>query len=256
MQDTPQEPEIIQVTPGKKVKLRFINGSVSSNFWINLGLLNANSKTVAVDGRDILPYNAKNYQLAEGQRMDIVVKIPKSGGTFPILGQVEGLKNQTGLILTTIKNLKVSIPAMKKTDTPPFNDNQELKISSISQLPKKPITQVIKYTLGGDMSKYIWNINGQVWPNITPVKIKQGNQVELVFYNKTMMAHPMHLHGFSFKVISINGKKINGAMRDTIEVLPHETVKVVFDANTLGNWLLHCHIPIFSDFIKTKKLSI
>lgn len=239
---TPQDPQIIQVTPGEKVKLRFINGSVSSNFWINLGALSATAKAVAVDGRNIVPYFAKNYQIAEAQRMDIIVAIPESGGTFPILGQVEGLKNQTGLILTTNKKLKTSIPAMANMLAPPFNDSQELQLSAIEQLPKKKISKTIKLTLGGDMTKYQWSINGKMWPNVTPISIKLGSRVELFFYNDTMMAHPMHLHGFAFKVININGKKIDGAMRDTIEILPHETAKVIFDADAPGKWLLHCHI--------------
>jgi FtsP/CotA-like multicopper oxidase with cupredoxin domain len=239
---TPQDPQIVEVTPGTKVKLRFINGSVSSNFWIHLGNLSSTAQAVAVDGRDIVPYNSSSYQIAEAQRMDIIVEIPKSGGTFPILGQVEGLKNQTGLILTTNKNLKTSIPVMASTVAAPFNDSQELHLSSIEQLPKKRINKVVKLTLGGNMAKYQWSINGQVWPNVKPIEIKQGSRVELFFYNNTMMAHPMHLHGFAFKVVSINGKNINGAMRDTIEILPHETVKVVFDADEPGKWFLHCHI--------------
>lgn len=235
---TPNNPQITKVNPGDKVKLRFINASASSNFWLNLGKLSGT--VTAVDGHDTKPYTAKKYQLSEGQRMDIIVTVPK--GTFPIIGQVEGLKNQTGLILTTesIKNTKIK--TLAKSTAPEFNDQQELHLQSIESLPKKPIDKIIKYKLTGDMATYTWKINNQLWPNITPVKIKQGQRVELDFINDSMMSHPMHLHGYGFKVVEVDGHKIDGAIRDTIEVLPDQIVKVIFDANNPGKWFLHCHI--------------
>jgi FtsP/CotA-like multicopper oxidase with cupredoxin domain len=56
------------------------------------------------------------------------------------------------------------------------------------------------------------------------------------------MSHPMHLHGHSFQVIGINGKSLNGALRDTVLVPPKSSVTVAFDANNPGIWYLHCHI--------------
>ena len=91
------------------------------------------------------------------------------------------------------------------------------------------------------MAKYIWTINGKAWPNNEPVWVKQGERVELVFVNQTMMSHPMHLHGHFFQIKEINGRAVEGALRDTILVLPHSTVKVQFEANNPGNWPLHCH---------------
>lgn len=237
---TPQTPQITQVTAGKKVKLRFINGSASSGYWINLGKLSGSA--VAVDGHDIKPLKANKFQLSEGQRIDIVVTIPASGGVFPILGQVEGLKNQTGLVLTTQKNLKTTLSPEATTVAPALNDAQELKLQSTDKFVNKPVDRVLKYTLTGNMSPYVWQINGQSWPNVTPFKVKQGQRVEMDFTNKSMMSHPMHLHGYTFKVVEVNGHKINGALRDTVLILPGETVKVVFDANETGKWFLHCHL--------------
>lgn len=53
------------------------------------------------------------------------------------------------------------------------------------------------------------------------------------------MSHPMHLHGHAFQVIEINGKSLNGALRDTILVPAKTSVTVVFDANNAGTWYLH-----------------
>lgn len=242
---TPQNPQLIQVRPGSKVKLRFINGSSSSNFWLNLGQLSGTA--VAADGHDIIPLSGHKFQLAIAQRLDIVVAIPESAGTFPLLGQVEGLKAQTGLVLTTESQLThYALAANASTIAPALDYQQELQLHSQEKLGDKKVDQVIKYVLTGSMQPYSWQINQQTWPNVTPVKIAQGNRVELEFINQSMMAHPIHLHGFSFKVVAIDDKAVDGAFRDSLLVLPHSSVKVIFDATLPGKWFLHCHTTYHS----------
>lgn len=59
-----------------------------------------------------------------------------------------------------------------------------------------------------------------------------------------MMAHPMHLHGHAFQVIAVNGKLVNGAIRDTVLVTPMMgSVRIAFDADNPGRWAFHCHNP-------------
>lgn len=238
---SPDHPQITQVTAGKIVRLRFINGASASNFWINLGKLQG--ELVAIDGQEITPLTGSRFELAMGQRADILLNIPKHGGTFPILGQVEGLKSQTGLLLTTLAKPKItSIESQATTMAAALDYTEELKLHNSYQVPqiKNPVNLEVKLT--GDMKNYIWKINNQTWPNITPLRVMQGQRVIMTFDNQSMMAHPMHLHGYQFKVISINGKRINGAMRDTILVLPNSKVTVEFIASNSGKWMLHCHM--------------
>jgi len=51
----------------------------------------------------------------------------------------------------------------------------------------------------------------------------------------------MHLHGHVLQVVNINGRAINGAMRDTVYVPPMTMVTVAFDAGEAARWMLHCH---------------
>jgi FtsP/CotA-like multicopper oxidase with cupredoxin domain len=74
------------------------------------------------------------------------------------------------------------------------------------------------------------------------VQVKQGQRVAMKFINETMMSHPMHFHGHSFQVIEINGKPLNGPVRDTVLVTPKSSVTVVFGANNPGTWYVHCHV--------------
>ena len=57
-----------------------------------------------------------------------------------------------------------------------------------------------------------------------------------------MMAHPIHLHGHTFQVVAIDGRRIQGATRDTVLVMPMKgRVRIAFDADNPGRWAFHCH---------------
>lgn len=51
------------------------------------------------------------------------------------------------------------------------------------------------------------------------------------------MWHPIHLHGHTFRL----GTKPDGPRKDTVNVLPKETVVIEFDADNPGQWMAHCH---------------
>jgi FtsP/CotA-like multicopper oxidase with cupredoxin domain len=95
--------------------------------------------------------------------------------------------------------------------------------------------------LTGSMAPYAWSINGQLWPDVDPPVIRMGQRVVIEMQNRTMMAHPMHLHGHHFQVIALNGSELEGAVRDTVLVPMMGTVRIAFDADNPGRWPFHCH---------------
>jgi FtsP/CotA-like multicopper oxidase with cupredoxin domain len=238
---TLKNPEIVTFKPGETIRLRVIAGSAMSNFFINTGKLQG--EAIAVDGNDIEPFADNLFQLAVGQRIDIRVRIPKEEGYYPILAQGEGTNMQTGLILAT-PNAKIQLPPERVNQNfGALNYQQEYKTHAIQKTSLPKPDQKVLITMQGDMSKYIWTLNNEKWPNINPVKIENNKNVEITFKNDTEMAHPMHFHGHVFKVTEIDGKELNnGPYRDTVLVLPKSTVKVQFVSNNLGNWVLHCHM--------------
>ena len=237
------KPQITQVKAGDIVRLRFIDGAAASNFWINLGSLKG--KVIAVDGQDTQPVGGSKFPIAMGQRVDVLVTIPKSGGTFPILGQVEGLKLQTGIILTTKAKVNQSISAENAQPAPAAGYQLEKQLRPANHQKLVSTTGNTKnfiMVLNGDMKSYVWTINNQVWPNIKPLEVKKGDLVNVTFNNQSMMSHPMHLHGYTFKVVRIDGKLIDGAFRDTVLVMPHSKITVQFVADNPGKWMFHCHV--------------
>jgi FtsP/CotA-like multicopper oxidase with cupredoxin domain len=91
------------------------------------------------------------------------------------------------------------------------------------------------------MSSYEWGLNGIAYGKDTPMAVRSGERVELVMTNRTMMSHPMHLHGHVFQVVAINGKRLSGALRDTVLVPAMTSVTIAFDADNPGRWAFHCH---------------
>jgi hypothetical protein len=62
--------------------------------------------------------------------------------------------------------------------------------------------------------------------------------------NNTSWWHPMHLHWFSFRVLTRNGIPVRRTWHDTLLVEPNETAAIAFVADNPGDWMLHCHGPI------------
>ena len=237
---TVDDPEVFGVKPGHTVLLRIIAGSAATNFFVNTGALT--SQLTAVDGKDVEPVSGNYFQLGIAQRIDLLVKIPDQGGTFPVVAQGEGTTQQCGVVLATEGEKIPKIPLEAQFATAGVDNTQELRLKAKDPLPNKPVDRTLSCILGGNMAKYYWTINGSVYPNRTSLDVKENERVEIVLRNDTGMTHPMHLHGHDVEVTEIDGTEVQGALRDTLIVPPKSTIKVIFDANNPGVWAFHCHI--------------
>jgi FtsP/CotA-like multicopper oxidase with cupredoxin domain len=243
---TLNDPAVVHVEKGGRVRLRIINGSSGTNFFIELGSLDG--ELIATDGMAVHPVRGRRFPLAIAQRIDLRIQLPREGGGFPILALREGATEQTGIILATkgagIKRLPVAASAPAGL----LDLGLESRLVAADPLIAKAVDQVHVLRLQGDMARYAWLINGESFDVNNPgtqtpqIRVKPGQRVALKFVNDTGMSHPMHLHGHSFQVIDINGRALNGALRDTVFVAPGTSVTVAFDANNPGLWYVHCHV--------------
>lgn len=236
---TLSKPQVISVNPGSLVRLRIINGSSSTNFYVKLQELEA--QAIAFDGQPIYPLKSKQFELGIANRLDLLVRLPNTEGAYPILVQGEGTTMLGGLVLATPKASHPSLSEKTGEPAEAFTGKQQLKMRALKSLEKKKVDKVLQVKLGGDMFRYIWTINGKAWPDTTPLEVKKGERVEIVFENATTMSHPMHLHGHTFQITEINGIGLEGTKCDTVLVLPKGIVKIQFDADNPGIWPLHCH---------------
>jgi FtsP/CotA-like multicopper oxidase with cupredoxin domain len=235
---TLDDPETVQVEKGGRVRLRIINGGTATAFFISTPGLT--STAIAVDGTPCLPAQASSYPLAQGQRVDLLVDIPKNGGAFPVLAQVEDAQFLTGIVLATPGAVitKRSGAAEKKQGM--LDLGFETSLRAAKGLPDKRPDKSFAVMLGEEPG-YRWTINGRIHGEHQPFEVRKGERVEMTFMNPTMMMHPMHLHGHHFQVVAIGGRRFSGAVRDTLIVPAHAPITIAFDATQKGSWFLHCH---------------
>jgi FtsP/CotA-like multicopper oxidase with cupredoxin domain len=231
------DPQIVRVERGGHIRLRVINGASSSQFWIDLGELVG--RVVATDGHPVHPVAGNRFPLATAQRLDILIDLPRAGA-LPILAWLEGDSRQTGIVLATPGG---HIPRIADgaQAAPPVDLSLEARLMAVEPLPLRSADIVQTIVLGGGMTPYAWSMNGEHWPQVSPLMITKGQRVEIDLVNGTMMAHPIHLHGHVFQVTAIDGQPIRGAVRDTVLVTPMGRVRFAFDADNPGRWALHCH---------------
>jgi CopA family copper-resistance protein len=98
----------------------------------------------------------------------------------------------------------------------------------------------IRLVLDGDMERYIWLLNKKPLSKSDSILIHQGEVVRFIMINRTMMNHPMHLHGHFFRVINSQGDY--APLKHTVDVAPMSTTVIEFEANELGDWFFHCHL--------------
>jgi len=239
------DPEVVRVEKNGRVRLRIINGSSGTNFFVSLGDLNG--ELIATDGMRVKPVRGSRFPLAIAQRIDVRVQLPREGA-FPILALRENAIERAGVILATSGAPVKKLGAQNSVSAGVLTLDLESRLVAAQPLAPRPIDQSYDLRLQGNMARYEWPINGVVFDVGHPrgqkaqVRVKRGQRIALKFINETAMSHPMHLHGHTFQVIDINGKPLNGALRDTVLVTPKTSVTVAFDADNPGIWYLHCHI--------------
>ncbi|HEX8212459.1 MAG TPA: multicopper oxidase domain-containing protein [Longimicrobium sp.] len=93
-------------------------------------------------------------------------------------------------------------------------------------------------------------INGRSWPHTERMEHTVGDTVRWRVINASADLHPMHLHGFYFRVDSRGDGQADtvytagaGGMAVTESMLAGSTMSLTWVPERPGNWLFHCHIP-------------
>ncbi len=120
---------------------------------------------------------------------------------------------------------------------PPYAKLRAIKPTAFSK--DKPVRE-IRLTLDGDMERYVWFLNNKPLSESDSIRIREGEVARFIMINRTMMHHPMHLHGHFFRVI--NGQGDYAPLKHTVDVAPMSTTVIEFDANEFGDWFFHCHL--------------
>jgi FtsP/CotA-like multicopper oxidase with cupredoxin domain len=231
---TLDDPEIVPVERGGRIRLRIINGSAATAYTLDLGELQGT--LIAVDGQAVAPVTGSRFPLSMGQRIDMRLRLPATARAFPILALREGARERTGIVLQPKGASVTRLAGLVDIAGPILDLTLEAALRATAPLASRKPDKVFDMALTGDMSTYRWGLETK--PTLV---VDKGDRVEITFRNASMMAHPMHLHGHQFQVVAIDWKRIPGAMRDTVLVPPLHAVTIAVDAINPGRWAFHCH---------------
>ena len=231
---TLDDPQVVKVETGGRVRLRIINGAAATAFTIDLGALDG--KLVAVDGQDIIPVSGSSFPIAMGQRLDVRLDLPSTNEAFPVLALREGARERTGIVLAPVSAAIRKLTPEGEIAGPAIGLQFEQKLIAARPLTTKKPGRHFDVTLMGGMGGYAWGMDAR-----SKLTVRNGERVEITMFNMSMMAHPMHLHGHHFQVVAIDDHRFSGAMRDTVHIPSHRSVTIAFDAINPGDWAFHCH---------------
>jgi FtsP/CotA-like multicopper oxidase with cupredoxin domain len=241
---TLDDPEIVPVEAGGNVRLRLINGAASTNFWIDLGGIEG--EVVAIDGSNCRGQDGgpqprgRLFPLAISQRIDIrLSRLPP--GAHPIIARREGDTAQTGIILATPGAAIAQLPSQAASAAPALTLDLERRAAAYIKFDLRAADRRLKLDLTGSMLGFIWSLNGRKFGTHQPLAVREGELVEIEMINRTGMSHPMHLHSHTFRVVEIDGRRIDGPMRDTVLVPVDSSITIAFEADNPGRWAFHCH---------------
>ena len=92
----------------------------------------------------------------------------------------------------------------------------------------------------------VLTFNGRAFPGTEPLVVRQGQRVRIRFGNLSQMDHhPIHLHGYKFKVTATDGDQIPLSAQwpeTTVLVAVGQTRDAEFIADAPGDWIMHCHM--------------
>ncbi|HSH12508.1 MAG TPA: multicopper oxidase domain-containing protein, partial [Desulfurivibrionaceae bacterium] len=131
-------------------------------------------------------------------------------------------------------------PAPEGGKARPLTPYATLRSPTATTLPAGKEIREIRLTLDGDMQRYVWMLNNRILSETDHLLVREGEVVRLIMINRTMMHHPMHLHGHFFRVL--NGQGEHAPRKHTVDVAPMSTTVIEFYTDEPGDWFFHCHL--------------
>ena len=165
-----------------------------------------------------------------GERYDAIVTL--SDGVFPLVARPLG---KAGIARALVRTGSGAVPDAgalpEGLDGAPLTVVR-LKAAGGAALPAREPDSVQDVVLGGSMGQYVWTINGRTYDDTVPLTIRAGQAGRLRIANRSMMHHPVHLHGHTFQLGPAGG---TGPRKDTLLIPAMGAAQVDFAATNPGS---------------------
>lgn len=236
----------LRVEKGERVRLRLINASAEHTHVIRLA--GHRLAVTHTDGNPLTePVEVDALPMAPSERYDVVVTAERPGAWFLYCAQPGHAAAGEQLLVQYVGH-------ETKRPEPPEPGIANLTLWQYGQgagrdilAPATGVSHAFDLTLsGGMMGSDRWTINGKIYPDTDRLRVTKGDRVMIRLRNMSMEAHPMHLHGQSFRVLAVNGTRLAAPIvKDSVDVEGHMgSVVLDFTASNPGDWFFHCHRPM------------
>ncbi|MFZ5670770.1 MAG: copper resistance system multicopper oxidase [Pseudomonadota bacterium] len=118
-----------------------------------------------------------------------------------------------------------------------YRDLEALEPNPDARAPSR----ALELHLTGNMERFMWSFDGETFSEVVkPIPFRLNERVRVTLVNDSMMAHPIHLHGHLFELVT--GPKGRCPRKHTVNVAPGGKVTFDLTADAPGDWAFHCHL--------------
>ncbi len=232
----------------RKYRLRILNGSSARIYKLAFDGIEEFTLIGTDGGLLEKPIIVKDILIAVAERIDIIVdfKDKKVGDSVMLktLGFKEGSTFGTN---PAYPGFGAKMDIMKFQITELSNNTAALpaKLTTIHKMQESDATNSRTITMevikGG-----IWTLNKKPYDlHRVDERVKLGSTEIWIIKNSVHMAHPFHMHGVQFQVLDRTSKidfPTDNGWKDTVLVMPTETVRIIVKFTIPGLFVHHCHI--------------
>ena len=230
----------LSTTAGSRERWHVVNSS--NGRFFELELSGRQFEVIGWDGGRIEePYVVDTLPIAPGERYDILVSVEGAPGEQVELRTLPSGHGHSASTLSTEVLLWLALEEGAPRDAAPGEP------PSIDPLPVSMETAVRVFTLTEDIDgKYgpQFFINGEFWPFNVPISAALDDVEVWEIRNESDGAHPFHLHGMFFQVLSLDGAPVDRlGWKDTVLVPGGSALRFAVRYGEPGSWMYHCQIP-------------
>ena len=222
-------------------------GNSSSALWYRIALLDGDKRVpftvVSHDGNPlVLPQRKTQVVLGPGNRFDILVRATRAGKlVLKTLPFNQGRRIFGEDVLATVD--VAGRPAARLA--------QPGRRGKLATFPKRrgPARNWI-FSINGSIPQFL--INGKIFEDgRVDARPRLGTTERWTLINTSSEWHPIHIHQDDYRVLSINGKRVNvRSDQDVVPLPPLDPTtgvpgQIVLDMpfqRFAGNFVMHCHI--------------
>jgi len=101
------------------------------------------------------------------------------------------------------------------------------------------------------VGRFVFSINGRSWPGTERLSATVGDSLHWRIINASDDVHPMHLHGFYYRIdgmsgplVDLAGRPAPGQLAVTQLLVPFGGMSMTWFPTRPGNWIFHCHFAL------------